>query len=63
MPNHQRNEQTLRERIQLHLTTLKIPVTAEQVDEILSNAGKTQPAYLEFFESVPDEQRDWTWPG
>lgn len=60
MPNQKPNEQTIRERIQLHLTTLKMPVTAEQVDKILSDAGKSQPSYLQFLEhflSTPAGQR------
>ena len=51
MPNQKPNEQTIRERIQLHLTTLKMPVTAEQVDQLLRDVAQSQPSYLQFLES------------
>jgi DNA replication protein DnaC len=40
----------IREKIHDHLTTLKIPVTSEQVDEILSEAAQSSPSYLELLE-------------
>ena len=45
-PSHQ----TMREKIQKHLETLKIPMTTEQVDEILREATQSKPAYLELLE-------------
>jgi DNA replication protein DnaC len=40
----------MREKIQKHLETLKIPMTTEQVDEILRDATQSKPAYLELLE-------------
>ena len=50
MPPRQPNDQTIREKIQKHLETLKIPMTSEQVDEILSDAASSKPPYLELLE-------------
>lgn len=60
MPNQKLSDQTIRDQIQIHLKTLKIPVTAEQVDEILSDAVKSQLSYLHLLErflSTPANQR------
>jgi DNA replication protein DnaC len=60
MPQKKQTDQTILERIQLHLGTLKIPMTTEQVDEILSDATKSKPSYLQLLErflSMPANQR------
>ena len=58
--NPKPSDQTIRERIQLYLETLKIPMTGKQVDEILSDATKSKPSYLQLLErflSAPANQR------
>ena len=44
------NDQTLHQKILQHLETLKIPLKAEQVDEILSTAAKAKLSYLQLLE-------------
>ena len=54
------NDQTLQTRILQHLTTLNIPLAAEQLDEILSAAAKAQLSHLQLLErflSVPANLR------
>jgi DNA replication protein DnaC len=60
MTRPQSNDQTLRQRILQHLTTLKIPLTNEQIDEILSAAAKSKLSQLQLLErllAVPANQR------
>jgi DNA replication protein DnaC len=60
MTRPQSNDQTLRQRILQHLTTLKIPLTNEQLDEILSAAAKSKLSQLQLLErllAVPANQR------
>jgi DNA replication protein DnaC len=55
-----KNDATLREQIQNHLQTLKIPLTTEQLDEILAAADKSKLSHLQFlqqFLSAPANAR------
>jgi DNA replication protein DnaC len=54
------HDQTLHTRVLQHLTTLNIPLAAEQLDEILSTAAKAQLSHLQLLErflSVPANLR------
>lgn len=56
MSRPSKNDQTLRNQIQSHLETLKIPLTSVQLDEILATADKSKLSHLQFlqqFLSVP----------
>jgi DNA replication protein DnaC len=60
MAQKQTHDQTLQARILQHLTTLNIPLVAEQLDEILSTAAKAQLSHLQLLErllSVPANLR------
>jgi DNA replication protein DnaC len=50
MTQPKKDQQTLRERIQNHLTILKNPLTSEQVDEILAAADKSKLSHLQLLE-------------
>jgi hypothetical protein len=50
MPTQKINETQIRERIQEHLTTLKIPMTMEGLDEVLHDATRKKPGYLQLLE-------------
>jgi DNA replication protein DnaC len=55
-----KNDQTLREQIQKHLAILKIPLTSEQVDELLAAADRSKLSHLQLLErflSVPANGR------
>jgi DNA replication protein DnaC len=50
MSRPRKNDQTLREQIQNHLETLKIPLTDPQLDEILAAADKSKLSHLQFLQ-------------
>lgn len=50
MTQTKNNEQTLREQILQHLQTLNVPLTSEQVDELLATATKSKLSYLQLLE-------------
>jgi DNA replication protein DnaC len=52
MTRRQTNDQTLREQILRHLETLKIPLTHEQIDEILSDGAKSKLSQLQILERL-----------
>ena len=52
MTRAQSNDQTLRQQILQHLETLKIPLTNEQIDEILSAAAKSKLSHLQLLERL-----------
>jgi DNA replication protein DnaC len=45
-------DSTLRDRILQHLETLKIPLTSEQLDEVLGTASKSKLTHLELLERL-----------
>ena len=47
-----RNDSTLREQILKHLETLKIPLTGEQLDELLAAATKNKLTHLQMLERL-----------
>ena len=54
------NNQTLRQKILQHLETLKIPLEAEQFDEIVTTAAKSKLSHLQLLErflSIPANLR------
>ena len=56
MSRRPRSDQTLRDQIQSHLETLRIPLTTVQLDESLTAADKSKLSHLQFlhqFLSVP----------
>jgi DNA replication protein DnaC len=60
MTQKRNNDQTLRQQILQHLETLNIPLTTEQVDEILTAAAKSTFSHLRLLErflSVPANLR------
>jgi DNA replication protein DnaC len=53
-------ETTLRKQILQHLETLNVPIARDQVDQLLTEADKSQPSHLQFLErflSVPAHRR------
>ena len=52
MTRPQSNDQTLRQQILRHLETLKIPLTNEGIDEILSAAAKSKLSQLQILERL-----------
>jgi DNA replication protein DnaC len=52
MTRRQTNDQTLRQQILRHLETLKIPLTHEQIDEILSDGAKSKLSQLQLLERL-----------
>ena len=52
MTRRQTNDQTLRQQILRHLETLKIPLTHEQIDEILSDGAKSKLSQLQILERL-----------
>jgi len=46
------NDQTIRQQILRHLETLKIPLTSEQIDEILSAGAKSKLSQLQILERL-----------
>ncbi len=50
MTQKRSNDQTLRQQILQHLETLNIPLTTEQVDEILAAAAKSKLSHLRLLE-------------
>lgn len=55
-----KNDQPLRERITNHLATLNIPLTNQQLDELLATAEKSHLSHLELLErllSIPANLR------
>jgi DNA replication protein DnaC len=60
MPQTKPSDTMIREQILLHLATLKIPMQAEQVDEVLSVAAHTKLSHLQLLErflATPAVQR------
>ena len=47
-----RNDSTLREQILKHLETLKIPLTGEQLDELLAAGTKNKLTHLQMLERL-----------
>jgi len=50
MTQPRNNNSTLRQQILSHLETLKIPLTSEQVDELLATAAKSKLSHLQLLE-------------
>lgn len=54
------NPKQIQTTIAQHLTTLRIPVSPEQIDQLLSDAARSKPTYSELLESflaIPANQR------